>query len=258
MQQPSILYQAKDSIATITLNRPQQQNRLDERGLKELAACWQRFRADDSVIVGIVTGAGDAFCAGVSHKERLALQEGKQPPMDHAGAFGVFPREQALGKPLIAAINGHAGGLGALICLQCEIRIAAETATIGYDLAQRGLFPPRLQEIWLMAPPAIGLYALLTGEPITAAQGHNVGLFNEVVPRQRLIERCNQIAARIRDNAPLVVRAIKEVWDQELQFSVLRSLRTYTRVAQQVAHSEDAVEGSRAAAEGKKPRWKGR
>lgn len=254
MQQ--VLYQAKDGIATITLNRPRQQNRLDNSGLKGLATCWQRFRADDSVIVGIVTGAGDTFCAGVSKRGRLALQEGKQPPVDHAGAYGVFPREQSLGKPLIAAINGHAGGLGALICLQSEIRIAAETATIGYDLVQRGLFPPRLQEIWLMAPPAIGLYALLTGEPVTAAHAYNVGLFNEVVPRQRLMARCRQVAARIRDNAPLVVRAIKEVWDQELQFSVLRSLRTYTRLAQQVAYSEDAVEGSRAAAESRKPTWK--
>lgn len=257
MEYQHIGYETKDGIATITIDRPEVRNALNKRAQAEICDAWFRFRDDDDVIVGVVTAVGDkAFCAGGDLKERVQTTE--RQPLNRLDELGVFPRELDLGKPLIAALNGLAFGMGAVIALQCDIRVATPNASIGYPLIKIGNFPPRLHEMWMLGPAGLALEALLTGDPLSAEDCYRVGLVNHIVDHSQLMEKAYSIAGKIRDNAPLVVRGIKETWDTEPVYALVRSTRIYRHYGNLVAKSDDSKEGPRAFAEHRKPVWQGR
>jgi enoyl-CoA hydratase/carnithine racemase len=260
MEYQHILYEVNDGIATITINRPEVLNALNRRANYELTDAWFRFRDDDSTIVAVITGAGErAFCAGADIKPQKTVAEiDPHSPYGRYGELGVFPREANLGKPMIAAINGLALGMGAVIALQCEIRVATANASLGYPLIKIGRFPPRMHEMWMLGPGGLALEALLTGDPMSAQDAHRVGLVNHLVERDQLLPKSYEIAGKIRDNAPLVVRAIKETWDSEPLYQLVKSTRIYTHYGNEVSQSEDFKEGPRAFAEKRKPVWQGR
>ncbi len=264
MSNQDVLYETKDGICYITINRPQVRNALGGKGLKELTKCWSRFKDDSDARVAIVTGAGDkAFCAGLDLK-RIA---GSKDVDDYAIQFerwgqvedlGIFPRQLFLGKPTIAAVNGPALGVGGVLALQCDIKVASENATIGYTLVSLGWFPPYCHEFWQLGPPAIALQSLLTGEPISAQDAYRLGYVSAVVPLPELMPKAKEIAEKIRDNAPWAVKAIKMAWDTQLQNMNLWALHIFHDYARRVELSEDAQEGPRAFAEKRKPIWKGK
>ncbi len=261
---PVIDYQDRDGIALLTINRPAVRNAINSQGVQELHDAWLRFRDDPKARVAVITGAGDrAFSSGYDLKE---LRSDPSPANlvrqqeQHGKASGTspFPADCEVGKPVIAAMNGVAFAAGAVLALQSDLRTATPNADIGYPVVRMGRFPPYLHEFWAYTPPAVALMSLYTGDAIPAEEAHRVGLYNRIVPHDKLLPTALEIAGKIRDNPPLVMRAIKQVWDAQFQNQLTRSTRLFYDLARTVQNSEDAVEGHRAAAEGRKPQWKGR
>lgn len=256
-----ITYEVEDRIALITIRRPEVRNALNRRAQAEIADIWLRFRDDGDALVGIITAEGDrAFCSGADLRDRLAAKE-PDPLIEKYGPLhelAIFPREVGVGKPLIAAINGLALGMGAVLALQCDIRVGCEAASLGYPLVKVGIFPPRMHEMWMLGPAGLALEALLTGDAITAADAYRVGLLNHLVPYEDVVPKAREIATKICRNAPLVVQGIKATWDTDPAYAVVRASRIYQHHSRQIADSEDAKEGTRAFAEKRAPNWKAR
>lgn len=261
-----VLYEVREGVAHITLNRPERLNAFNRRMTLELSRCWQRFKTDESADVAIITGMGRAFSAGAdlrddSEPSHLPNNDPLLYPWLGSGGagMGVWPRELKLGKPTIAAVNGTALGVGGVIALQCDLRVCVEkTGTIGYPLVRAGLMPPRLQDLWLLAPPAMALRALMTGEAITPEDAYRVGLVNEVVSADRLLDTATELAQQIRRNAPLAVRAVKEMWDADPSYQDAILLRMYQTMQSVVNGSHDLQEGVQAFRERRAPEWTGR
>lgn len=256
--QTLVLYEVRERIATITIDRPAQRNAIDAATAAALRAATDRFEADHEALVAILTAGGDrAFCAGMDLKafangEGPAILEG---PCGFAG-FTHYPRT----KPCIAAVNGAALGGGCEIVLSCDLIVAAEHARFGLPEVTRGLFAASGGALRLprLIPRARALELLLTGDLIDAQTACDLGLINKVVPRGRLLETARDLALRICANAPLavretltLVRAVFSLPEEQLQ---ARNDAAWTRIAA----SEDAHEGPRAFAEKRPAAWKGR
>ena len=259
----SVLYEVRDGICIITLNRPEVRNSLDGIGMRELTDAWSRFKDDRDARVAIVTGAGSkAFCAGMDIKKG----DGSAAEADYAqqfsdwgqvGDLGLFPRQLFLGKPTIAAINGPALGVGGVLALQCDIKVATPNATIGYTLVRLGMFPPYCHEFWDLGSPAVALQSLLTGDPISAQDAYRLGYVSAVVEPDALMAKATEIAVKIRDNAPWAVKAIKMVWDTQARNLNTWSMHIMHDYARRVAATDDIKEGALAFAEKRKPKFRG-
>ncbi|MFN8533158.1 MAG: enoyl-CoA hydratase/isomerase family protein [Dehalococcoidia bacterium] len=254
-------FEVDDGVALVTIRRPEVRNALNKRAQAELADSWARIRDDREIIVGIVTAEGDrAFSSGADLRDRGANYVDDPLVRRYAplGEPGVFPREAPVAKPLIAAINGVALGMGAVIAMQCDIRVGCEAATIGYPLIKVGIFPPRMHEMWMLGPPGLALESLLTGDPLSAADAYRVGLLNHLVEGSQVLPKAFEIARKIRANAPLVIEGIKATWDSEPVYALVRGSRVYQHHSRRIAESEDAKEGPAAFAAKRPPVWKGR
>jgi len=262
---------AEPHVVVITIERPEARNALDLRHFTDLARSWQRLAADPEAWVAIVTGVGDAFCAGADLKtfipevERYrALVEQGVTEVDglwlQSGTYAVL-RGVELYKPIIAAVNGPCVAGGMEMLGGTDIRIACPEAVFGVMEPKRGLFAgggttarlPR-QLTW---PAAMEF--LLTAEPIPAARALALGLLNEIVPREDLLERALSWARRLTANAPLAVQATKESALRCLAAGDLdRAYAIESEIGRRVFAGEDAKEGPRAFAEKRPPVWRGR
>jgi enoyl-CoA hydratase/carnithine racemase len=256
------IYEKRGRIAYVTLNRPEVMNALHLEAHLELAEIWEDFRDDPEVWVAILTGAGErAFSAGNDLKvtaERTAtggeVQGAARPP------FGRITRDFDCPKPLIAAVNGVALGGGFEMALACDIIVAADHARFGLPEPRVGLFAAAggVHRLVRQVPfkPAMGL--LLTGRMFGAEEAWRLGLVNEVVPAQDLMPAAERWASEILECSPLSVRLTKEAALDGLAHSVDDALaRDEDRVRRLLA-SADFVEGPKAFAERRKPRWTGR
>lgn len=257
-----VLYEKKDRIACITINRPEMLNALHPPAHRELSKVWADFRDDPEVWVAILTGAGDkAFCAGndlkytaehptTAHKEREAVP----------GGFGGITNNFECWKPMIAAINGYALGGGLEIALACDIIIAAEHARMGLPEPRVGLIPGAggVHRLPRQVPLKIAMGMILTGRHITAQEAYRIGLVNEVVPLKDLMPTAKRWAGEILQCAPLSVRACKETAMKGLDSPLNSAInsRFYSLVIAQ--QSDDWIEGPEAFAEKRQPQWKGR
>ena len=221
----SVRYERHGPVAWVTIDRPDARNALNESVRTGLFDAVARFEADDAAVL-VLTGAGDqAFCAGGDLKEMadLALEV---PPPDFLPMFG---RNVHLERPTIAAVNGVAFAGGFLLAQRCEL-----------------------------VPPRVALELLLTAEPIDARRAFEVGLVNRVVPGGELRATVQTLAETIATNAPLSVRAAKEM---VYRAAVGRSEEAFAiadEIWEPVYRSEDAQEGPRAFGERRPPKWKGR
>ena len=254
-----ILYSVDGKVATITINRPHALNALSLSAQFDLHDAWTEFKNDERVVVAIVTGAGErAFCVGADLKDAGELPPRHQGRLPHLAEGSIYPREYDLGKPIIAAVNGHALGMGAAIAIQSDLRIMSENATLGYPLAGLGMMPGALHDFWMAGSSAIALRALYTGKPIDAREAHRAGMVNEVVPLADLLPAAHALAEEVAASAPLVIQAIKRAWDGQQEFREVKVWRDFTRLGKTVDASEDREEGRRAYSERRKPEWKGR
>ncbi len=248
-------YEHRGPVAWVTIDRPEARNALDRAVRAALFAATARFDADQDAAVMVLTGTGDvAFSAGADLKE-MADDGLTVPPPDFLPQFG---RNTGSAKPIVAAVNGLAWAGGFALVQGCDLVIAAEHATFAVPEVAVGRGAPWAAPLASLIPPKAALQLLLTGEPITAARAHALGLVTEVVPADRLQERTQACAERIAANAPLSVRAAKQMVLATRGLPPEEALAEAERIYQPVYRSADAQEGPRAFAEHRPPRWTGR
>ncbi len=256
----ALIYEKKGKIAYITINRPEAMNAMDPETYRELSEAWVNVRDDSDVWVAIITGAGDkAFSAGADLKKTIGR------PIE-AWHFWQTQEEQILNrglevwKPVIATVNGYCLAGGMTLLLATDIRIAAEHATFGLSEVSRGILPGNggTQRTIQQLPYPIAMYFLLTGERMNAEDALRAGLINKVVPLAELMPEAERIARRICENAPLAVRAIKELAVRGQYLPIEYGLRLEQAVQQVLSATEDAREGPRAFSEKRKPSYGGR
>ncbi|MCE2424004.1 MAG: enoyl-CoA hydratase/isomerase family protein [Pseudomonadales bacterium] len=257
-----VIYEKRDHVAIITLNRPERMNALGSELSSELRQAEAEFAADDDAWIGIYTGAGDrAFCAGRDLKE-AAEQEAR--PTSDGGKPSVPPpitRFERIapdhGKPTIAAINGAAYGGGLEKALTCDIRICSDNAHMALAEVKVGLCPPGGS---FNLPRLVGLsnsmWLLLSGEPVRAEEALRMGLVTRVTPLPDLLDTAVEMAETIALNAPLAVRATRKLAHLGLEMPLDYARRMGAMLIESVWSSEDAVEGARAFAEKRPPAWR--
>ncbi len=247
-----VLYEKKGHISYITLNRPERLNALGSELSLQLRDAEDEFASDEDAWVAIYTGTGRAFCAGRDLKE-VTEQDSK-------GAANLpFARRPAIqhNKLTIAAVNGLAYGGGLERALGCDIRICSENATFALAEVRVGLCPPSAM---FVLPRLIGLsnamWFMVSGEPIDAAEAHRIGLVTKVVPPDELLPTATQMAETVCQNAPLAVRATKQIANLGFEVPLDYARRLGQGLITSVWSSEDATEGAKAFVEKRKPVWK--
>jgi len=247
----------RGQVEVLTLNRPEARNAVNGDVSAEMEAALDAAEADDDVGAVIVTGAGDVFCAGADLK---AIASGNARAIEtERGSFAGFVARD-FAKPRIAAVNGAAVAGGFEIVLACDLVVAAETAVFGLPEVKRGLFaaaggPFRLAR---RVPLATATEIVLTGDPIDAPRALALGLVNQVVPRDQVVDAAVALAERIAANAPVAVRCSLRMLREAPDLPEPDAWRRSGELAGEVFRSEDAREGPRAFAEKRPPRWTGR
>ncbi|MBY0318498.1 MAG: enoyl-CoA hydratase/isomerase family protein [Reyranella sp.] len=250
-----VLFEVEGPVAIITLNRPAQLNAINSGIRHGLAEAWKRFEEDASLKVAILTGSGErAFCAGMDLKEAAAT--GIQvPPRDFIPVLGDNIH---VSKPVIAAVNGVAYAGGWLFAQMCDLCIASENASFGITEPKVGRGVPWATPLIHMLPQRIVMELLLTAQPLSARRACELGYVNAVVPPDRLRAAALEMASTIVRNAPLTVRAARELVYLSTEMGRSAALRVGRHLFEPVYMSEDAQEGPRAFAEKRPPKWQGR
>lgn len=251
-----VLFDVVDgTIAIVTIDRPEQRNAINQGVMAGLREAWRRLESDDALRVGILTASGDkAFCAGMDLKEAAATKLAV-PPRDMLPVLGDAIQ---VTKPTIAAVNGVALAGGWLFAQMCDLCVAAEHATFGITEAKVGRGMPWAAPLIHMLPQRIVMEIMLTARPITAQRACELGYVNEVVPRESLIDSAVAMARTIAANAPLTVKAARELVYLSTEMGRSAGLRAAHHLFESVYLSADAQEGPRAFTEKRTPQWQGR
>jgi enoyl-CoA hydratase len=260
MSYENILYEVRDAVAWITINRPKVLNALNHATLTELGQALEAARGDDGVRVVIVTGAGEkAFVAGADIGE-LA----KMNPITGQGTslFGqsVIRNFETMGKPSIAAINGFCLGGGCELALACSMRVASKTARIGQPEVKLGIMPGYggSQRLPRLVGKGMAHEMILTGEMITADEALRIGLVNHVTEPGELLATCEGIAKKIIEKAPLAVRYAMEAIERGMETPQEEGLYLEATLFGLCASTEDMREGTKAFLERRPAVFKGR
>ena len=250
-----VLVESGDGILTITINRPQAKNAITQAVSTAIAAALDELDARDDLRIGILTGAGGTFCAGMDLK---AFLRGEQPIIAGRG-FGGFTQRQPR-KPLIAAVEGYALAGGFELVLACDLVVASEAAQFGVPEVKRGLAAGAggLLRLPRQMPYRIALELALTGDMFPACRAYEYGLVNRLVPAGQALEEARRLAQTIAANGPLSVAASKQVVVQSQDWSSDEMWDKQAALIDHVFTSQDAREGAAAFAEKRKPVWQGK
>jgi enoyl-CoA hydratase len=208
MAYETLLFEQRDGIAYVTINRPEKLNALNRKVIEELGDCFRQIARAGGVKAAVVTGAGEkAFVAGADISE-LAAQTPVEGQETSARGQSLLNFIENLGKPVIAAINGYALGGGCELAMACTLRIASDNARLGQPEVKLGIIPgyAGTQRLPRLVGKGKALEIILTGEPVTAEEALRIGLVNQVVPRQGLMAAAESLARKIMASGPLAVK----------------------------------------------------
>jgi enoyl-CoA hydratase/carnithine racemase len=256
----NVLYEKKNGIAYVTVNRPKVLNALNTPTWKDLRAAFEDARDDVTIRGAILTGAGEkAFIAGADIDElaQISAFEAEQ-----SSRFGqeVLDLVENLGKPVVAAVNGFALGGGCETAMACTIRIAIDSAKFGQPEVKLGLVPGGggTQRLPRLVGKGRALQLILSGEMINAQEAYRIGLVNEIVPANELIARAETILKKIAANAPIAVKFALEAANKGLETSQSEGLLLEASYFGLCAATEDKKEGTSAFLEKRAPQFRGR
>ncbi len=251
---PAVLTEHRERVLVITINRPDQRNAVNAAVAGGIAAALDELDGDDALSVGVLTGAGKGFCAGMDLKAFLA---GESPHAGDRGFAGITQRAAA--KPLIAAIEGFAVAGGLEVALACDLIVAARGARLGIPEVKRSLVAAGggLLRLPRVLPRNIAMQLALTGDPIDAERGFELGLVNRLTEPGAALEGALELAAAIAVNGPLGLAASKRILNESLQWPESEFFARQGEIAGPVMASQDAREGATAFAEKRPPVWRG-
>lgn len=259
-----IVFEVRERVAWITLNRPEVLNAMHPPMAAELRDAWKRVRDDDEIWMGVLTGSGErAFSAGSDLKWRS--EQGEDARAHNRGevadgeALG-FQRGRDCWKPLLAAVNGYAVGGGFELVLGCDIVVAAEHARFGLPEVRRGLMADGagIHRLMRRVPYAAAMAMVLSGQFVEAPEALRIGLINEVVPAAELRAAAERWVAHIMECAPLSLRASKEAALRGLDMPLSDAVGRVFPEAEKLYESADFIEGPLAFSQKRPPDWKGR
>lgn len=249
-----VIVEKTGAILVIAIDRPQQRNAVNQAVSMAIVAALDRLDSDPDLRVGIITGRGGSFCAGMDLKAFVA---GERPEIEGRGFAGVT--EAPPRKPLIAAVEGFALAGGCELALACDLIVAAETAWFGLPEVTRGLVAGSggLVRLPRRIPEAIALEYALTGERMDAPTAHRWGLVNRLTQEGAALEGALILAAAITANAPLSVAMTKQIIHQARDWPEEGIWERQRPLVEPVLASNDAREGALAFAEKRQPNWTG-
>lgn len=255
MSGPAVVVEEVDGILTATIDRPSARNAVDAEAAQALAGVMDRLDQSPGLRVGVITGAGGTFSAGMDLK---AFLRGEQVHVGERGFAGMCTRPTT--KPLIAAVEGWALAGGCEIALTCDLVVAAADAHFGLPETKRGLVAAAggLLRLPRRVPPGAAKLMALTGEPVDGVEAHRLGLVDVLVGPGETLTRAVALARTIAANAPLAVAASKALIDGALDRTVLAAFEDQRELAARIAVSADAREGAEAFVAKRSPVWTGR
>ena len=254
MNDQPVLTERRDGVLIITLNRPEARNAVNLALAEGVAAALDELDASDDVSVGILTGAGGGFCAGMDLK---AFVSGERPWVGDRGFAGIVQRGPR--KPLIAAVEGFAVAGGLEVALACDLVVAARGAKLGIPEVKRSLVAAggALLRLPQRIPYGLAMELALTGEPITAERAAEVGLVDRLADPGGAVDTALELAATIAKNGPLALTATKEVLQKQRDWDEQEFWAKQGEITGPVFGSNDAREGAVAFSEKREPVWTG-
>lgn len=253
-----LLLEISDRIATVTINRPDKLNALNDDVMLEISKVIDELVADGSVGAIILTGAGRAFVAGADISRLAVAQAGDLEKFARVGQ-GVFRRIELLSKPVIAAVNGFALGGGCELALACHVRVASTLARFGLPEVKLGLIPGYggTQRLPRLIGRGAALQMILTGDTIDGTEAARLGLANVVVEPDALLAAARALASTMLRNAPVAIARAIEAVDVGLDATLEDGLRLEARLFGSLESTADMREGTSAFLEKRPPRFRG-
>ncbi len=260
MELKNVLYDMRDGVAVVTVNRPEKLNALSRKTLEDIASAFDEAEASDAVKAVVVTGQGEkAFVAGADITEinTLDAQSGRAFALF---GQGLFRRIETFPKPVIAAVNGFALGGGCELAMACHMRVASENARFGQPEVNLGIIPGYggTQRLPRLVGKGVALELLLTGDMIGAGRAYELGLVNAVTAPGGAVDKAMEIAAKAASKGPLAVRGCLEAVQAGLDMPVEEGCYLEATLFGLCCASEDMREGTKAFMEKRKAEFKGR
>ncbi len=250
-------FQVEGRVAVIRLDRVEARNAINQEMAQAIESAIDRFETDDDLWVAILSHRGPVFSAGADLKE-IAAGNADALWTERGGFGGIVERERV--KPLIAAVDGHAVAGGTEIALACDLRVATRGSKFGIPEVKRSLVAAAggLVRLPRVLPPAIAMELALTGDTIDAERAHELGMINDLCEPGSVVDCAMELARRIIANAPLAVRASRQLVLDAPNQTDTEGMRAAGRAFSMIASTEDAAEGPLAFIEKRPPVWKGR